>query len=1563
MPFLRCAFPDCQYKTDDRSEAFAAALLEQLKMHERASHTAAPESKPHKLKIDPPKLDVGATPEEWQSFRRQWDMFKSGTLLPREQLATALFYCCSEGLRLDIMRDTQDDVAAMEEAELLAHLKRLAVKEESILVQRIKMGRMQQSPGMGVRTFLANLRGQAALCLYEGTCKKCQETYDFSNEIIKDTLIRGISDPEILADLLGDAKPNRTLEEVVQFISQKEQGKSTRAAVGDSAAPISASVKTQRQPHQGKCWACGNRSHGQKNDKATREKHCPAWPMTCSKCGIKGHMTKVCQKCTSCGKYGHRDNSSKFCSNSKSKTLVTTDLVQTGTNLITTNFASTDENQYTDQLCMLKTTAEQRGQKIEHHIFDGKWLRHPSMPHPMVWVKVKPLPDEHAKIGAQTPKSKLKAIDIAMVADSGCQSCIVPYSTAEAMGYTAQDLMPVSMYMRGAIKENLGVEGGIILEITMEGNRSCRQMVYVSKIINQAFLCREALIQLNILPKGFPEVMMSQLTRLDLETAGCECPKRVKPPPKPTSLPLGMKGTEEEVPQLKEWLLQYYKSSTFNTCEHQPLPMMTGEPLRLYTDPKAKPVAVHKPATVAVHWQEKVLSDLNRDVALGVLEKVGPNTPVTWCSRMVVTAKSNGTPRRTIDLQPQNKHSARQTHHSAAPFRLAEQIPSNVKKTITDAWNGYHSIPLHEEDRHITTFLTPWGRYRYKVAPQGFIASGDAYTQRFDSLIVDFKDKVKCIDDTCMWAPTIKDAFFQTCEWLDLCGNNGITLNPSKFQFAQDSVEFAGLTITNESIKPCKKFLDSIQNFPAPKDITGARAWFGLVNQGAYTFSMSTHMRPFRDLLKPDNKFSWTEDLERSFIKSKAVMMEEMEKGVRLFEPYRPTCLSTDWSNEGIGFTLKQKHCHCQEISPTCCKEGWQLCLVGSRFTTPAESRYAPIEGEALAVVYALHQTRYYVLGCPNLIVTTDHKPLINVLNERSLNDINNRRLLNLKEKTMQYKFEIRHVSGMKNKGADALSRYPAPSTGSEIQDMANDISTKTTAMETLYVTTNMITWEMVQEATSQDETLQLLAECIQMGCTEFPTPVRAYQKWRNHLYTIDRVIMLGERIIIPTKLRPQILSTLHAAHQGINAMTQRAADSVFWPGISIDITRTREECVDCHRIAKSNPSEPPAEIEPPEYPFQKLCADYFTHMGKDYLVIVDRYTNWPIVFRENGTARSLIKHLRDIFSNVGAAKELTSDGGPQFTAEATQTFLQSWDCHHRRTSVGNPHANTRAEVAVKTVKRLLMTCTGPTGSLDTDSFQRAMLVYRNSIDPETKASPAMILFGRPLRDPIPTPIGKLCLHPTWRETLDNRDKAMAKRHNREREKWTQKTSTLNPLKVGDHVYIQNLSGNNPLRWERTGIVMEVRDHHQYSVKVDGSGRITLRNRKHLRKFVPFVRTTQTVTSGYPCTPSKPEGSENHMDYQKKDKADSALPQLLQDEPETELDLEIDNNVAKEHDWDSPKTLDNTTVSETTTKEATTVNNPSEKENQALEESTPRQNKLPLALRRLMPHNSRGLLE
>ena len=112
-------------------------------------------------------------------------------------------------------------------------------------------------------------------------------------------------------------------------------------------------------------------------------------------------------------------------------------------------------------------------------------------------------------------------------------------------------------------------------------------------------------------------------------------------------------------------------------------------------------------------------------------------------------------------------------------------------------------------------------------------------------------------------------------------------------------------------------------------------------------------------------------------------------------------------------------------MTPTCCKPGWRLTLVGSRFLHDAETRYSPIEGECLAVAYGLHQTRFFTLGCNNLVVATDYKPLLGILNDRSLADVENRRLLNLKEKTLGFRFKIIHVPGRLQLGADAASRFP----------------------------------------------------------------------------------------------------------------------------------------------------------------------------------------------------------------------------------------------------------------------------------------------------------------------------------------------------------------------------------------------------------------------------------------------------------------------------------------------------------------------------------------------------------
>ncbi len=200
--------------------------------------------------------------------------------------------------------------------------------------------------------------------------------------------------------------------------------------------------------------------------------------------------------------------------------------------------------------------------------------------------------------------------------------------------------------------------------------------------------------------------------------------------------------------KLHDYLLEYYHASTFNTCENQPLPAMDGTPLQLMVDPDASPVAVHTPVPVPMHWRDEVKQGLHRDVALGVIEPVPVGEPVTWCHRMVVCAKKNDKPRRTVDLQSLNTHATRETHHTQSPFHQARSVPQGKLKTIFDAWNGYHSVPLRKQDRHLTTFITPWGHYRYCNAPQGYITSGDGYTKRYDNIVADIPNKTKCVDDT-----------------------------------------------------------------------------------------------------------------------------------------------------------------------------------------------------------------------------------------------------------------------------------------------------------------------------------------------------------------------------------------------------------------------------------------------------------------------------------------------------------------------------------------------------------------------------------------------------------------------------------------------------------------------------------------------------------------------------------------------------------------------------------------------------------------------------------------------
>ena len=230
-------------------------------------------------------------------------------------------------------------------------------------------------------------------------------------------------------------------------------------------------------------------------------------------------------------------------------------------------------------------------------------------------------------------------------------------------------------------------------------------------------------------------------------------------------------------------------------------------------------------------------------------------------------------------------------------------------------------------------------------------------------------------------------------------------------------------------------------------------------------------------------------------------------------------------------------------------------------------------------MVDAFQKAKHFILGCTDLIIAVDHKPLLKVFGDRSLENIQNPRLFNLKEKTLQFRFRMVHVPGVCHAAADAVSRNPT-SKPEELQlpdDVAGIASTHYISALRHHNTENAqisiqsckavnninviasVTWDDVRVATSSHPLMSLLYELIEDGIPNkretLHPDLRIYHQYREHLSTFDGVIMYKDRLVIPPSLRDHILSSLHSAHQGITSMCSYAESKVFWPGITSDIT------------------------------------------------------------------------------------------------------------------------------------------------------------------------------------------------------------------------------------------------------------------------------------------------------------------------------------------------------------------------------------------------------------------------
>ena len=522
MPKVQCSFPDCPYTTDDLP---AELVLKLLDIH-AGSHATPPQPTIKIERVRRPTISSAGTSEEWQYFQTRWGEYVAATKISGTDRVIQLLECCDDQLRKDLTHAAGKSLTTQSEEEVLRAIKRLAVREENIMVARVALHDMRQDNDETICSFGARIHGQANVCQYNTACPSCSTTVDFTDCILQDVLARGIADNEIQLDLLGDAKQDMTLEEMLKFVESKESGKRSASCLHDySKGPQTAAASSynwlRRQAHKDRpappngehilCSYCGKKGHGLKSPTSIRTSECPAFNHTCKHCNHLHHFETICRS----------KNKAKPAPLGRSANTPCTPAPSTDENAVFTDntiFDHPSNGVVFDSLCSLSlssSTANNSGQcsiSLDHHTYNqltDTWVRQASKPQPFIKVTATISTSDYTAFGLTIIKPTTP-VTFSAIADTGCQSCLAGISAIHRLGMTRKDLIPVTLQMHAANSAKIAILGAAILQFSGQSNSSktlvTRQLVYITDSTDKVFLSREACTDLGLISRQFRSI-------------------------------------------------------------------------------------------------------------------------------------------------------------------------------------------------------------------------------------------------------------------------------------------------------------------------------------------------------------------------------------------------------------------------------------------------------------------------------------------------------------------------------------------------------------------------------------------------------------------------------------------------------------------------------------------------------------------------------------------------------------------------------------------------------------------------------------------------------------------------------------------------------------------------------------------------------------------------------------------------------------------------------------------------------------------------------------------------
>ena len=809
-----------------------------------------------------------------------------------------------------------------------------------------------------------------------------------------------------------------------------------------------------------------------------------------------------------------------------------------------------------------------------------------------------------------------------------------------------------------------------------------------------------------------------------------------------------------------------------------------------------------------IHASRKILYALNsrletklKDmVKQGVIVSV--DEPTDWVSSLVVVEKKNGTLRVCLDPRDLNRAIKREHHPTPRPEDVAAKLHGKKVFSIIDQKDGYWQIKLDEKSSKLCTFNTPFGRYRFRRMPFGISSAAEVFQKKNEQLFGDIPNCF-CIADDMLIAGDDEeehDKIVRTV--LDRGRQHGVKFNLSKIQWKVPEVCYMGNIISKDGMTADPKKIQAIQEFPQPTTITELQRFLGMVNYlGQFVKDLSTTSAPLRQLLRSDVEFVWNHEQEKAFSELKDALTKTPT--LVFYDPKKDLTIQCDASKDGIGACLLQ--------------EG-QPVAYASRAMISAETRYAQIEKELLAIVFSAEKFKHYIYG-RSVLVHSDHKPLESVM-KKSLTKASPR-LQRMLLRLQKYTLNVVYKKGKDMHIADALSRAYL-----KAEELDKDLHEEMEVMVHSLVQNLPISAdrkEEIREEIREDESLQQLRRMIHSGWPEskkgVPDYLKPYWDVKDTIFEADGLLFVENKVIIPSNMTRVILDLLHESHLGIEKTRSRARDILFWPGMSRDIEARIQNCSKCAEYSRKQQKEKMIPHPIPERPMQKIGVDIFTYGGNDYVCVVDYYSKFPFIrLLKDKTAGTIVAHLKSIMGEQGIPEEVISDNMPFASAEFKK-FAVQYKFTSTTSSPTYAQSNGQVERTIGTVKQILRKA---------DDACLALLEYRNTPVKGMNYSPSQMLNSRRLKSKIP--VATAALEPEVacdaRVQLKQRQENMVQLYN-------QRAKNLRPLTETETVRVRENS-----KWKPALVLQKHDAPRSYVVQTEG-GSLLRRNRRDLLKVPP----------------------------------------------------------------------------------------------------------------------------